>query len=55
MRSTQTFRELTYTMWPQDPRGDGSFVYVSVDRRGAIKSRVCPEYPNPIAFQVIPP
>jgi len=24
MSSTQTFRELTYTMRPQDPRGDGT-------------------------------
>ncbi len=24
MTATQTFRELTYTMLPQDPRGDGT-------------------------------
>jgi len=31
MSATQTFRELTYTMRPQDPHGDGTYTSDLID------------------------
>jgi hypothetical protein len=34
MSATQTFRELTYTMRPQDPRGDGAGLRLETGEHG---------------------
>src|SRR5258705_13624904 len=36
MSSTQTFRELTYAMRPQDPRGDGTGLRFETGEHGGV-------------------